>query len=326
MFAALTPFLIQIINPFRVLILTWYREDLKNVLDYLKNNFETPTDSDEMKINARANQISSIFTGMMWFCSIFTNAGYIIFPIILNIRRYFNNQDFAFILPFKAWFPFEYNYFPLYQIIYILSMHSGNMTISSICAGEGMIIGCCFHLAAQFEIISVKLKKIIDEGKSSKFSQIENDQIYNKLIKVIEIHNEAILKCEILSKILWKHVLIQYISAAFVLCISGLMLIQTDDATIFIYVFFISGFLVSTLNYSLSGNTLINASTKIQETAYNFPWYKCNVKVRKALLMIIFRAQKKVNLKVPFFEVNMETFTMVIRVFWSFYTLAKSFV
>ncbi|KAG5669907.1 hypothetical protein PVAND_000197 [Polypedilum vanderplanki] len=313
----LTPWITQALSVLRVLILVWYRKELKNVLDYLKNIFENTTDYEERKINARANQTSSLLLACMWFCNVSTDMSYIIYPIGLNIYRYLTGQEILYLLPFKAWFPFEYNYFPLYPIIYIFSIHSGNMTVACFGAGEGTVFNSCFHLAAQFEIISHKIKKIAhDDDKNSPemYSEEKNNRIYDELIKIINMHNEAIEKCAILSRVLWKNIFLLFVCSAFLMCISGLMFLQTNDASIMIYVFYISAYFVLSFNYTYSGNALINASTGIYQTSYNFPWYKCNVKVRRVILFILIRAQKKVNLKVPFFEVDMETFASV-RIF-----------
>lgn len=56
---------------------------------------------------------------------------------------------------------------------------------------------------------------------------------------------------------------------------------------------------------------LIDASTNVKDAAYDFHWYKCDTRVRKVVLMIIIHAQQKVNVKVPFFEVSLETFAWV---------------
>jgi hypothetical protein len=63
--------------------------------------------------------------------------------------------------------------------------------------------------------------------------------------------------------------------------------------------------------YSIGGNFLVDSSTRVTNTAYNFEWYKCDVKVRKMILMMMIRGQRKTAIEVPFFEASLETFGSV---------------
>lgn len=53
------------------------------------------------------------------------------------------------------------------------------------------------------------------------------------------------------------------------------------------------------------------ASSNIQNSAYDFHWYKCDGRVREMILMIIMRGQRKTAVDVPFFEATLETFGFV---------------
>lgn len=60
--------------------------------------------------------------------------------------------------------------------------------------------------------------------------------------------------------------------------------------------------------YSYGGSMLEDASTNIAFNAYNFQWFKCDEKIRKLILLIITRAQKKTGVDVPFIPASVETF------------------
>jgi hypothetical protein len=65
------------------------------------------------------------------------------------------------------------------------------------------------------------------------------------------------------------------------------------------------------LAYSIGGTMLSNSSHSIKLAIYDFPWYKCNLKVKRAILMIIRRADRETAMTVPFFKANIETFGTV---------------
>jgi hypothetical protein len=84
-----------------------------------------------------------------------------------------------------------------------------------------------------------------------------------------------------------------------------------DGIDRFIFVAYMCAYVLQIYNYTLSGSMLIYASLRVQESAYHFAWYRCDARIRTQILMIITRAQRKVNIDVPFFEVSLETFAWV---------------
>lgn len=125
------------------------------------------------------------------------------------------------------------------------------------------------------------------------------------------MHNEAIEKCEILSRTLWQNVLFHFVLSSLIICISCLMIIKSDGVEGIVFVFYLCAYTFQIYTYSACGNLLIDSSLRVNDAAYNFHWYKCDARIRKAINLIMIRAQKKVNVEVPFFEVSLETFASV---------------
>lgn len=125
------------------------------------------------------------------------------------------------------------------------------------------------------------------------------------------MHNEAIEMCNLMSIILWKNLLLLFVSSSLVVCISCLMIITSVGTGRIVFILYLCAYILQIFVYSTCGNLLIDASLKVNDAAYNFHWYKCNVKIRKAIYLIMLRAQRKVNVQVPFFEVSLETFAWV---------------
>lgn len=156
------------------------------------------------------------------------------------------------------------------------------------------------------------------------------------------MHNEVIDKCNILSETLWQNLLLHFVFSSLVICIAGLMMIKSEGVESLVFIFYLCAYILEIYIYSACGNLLIDSSLKVNDAAYNFHWYKCDVRTRKAIYLIMIRAQRKVNVKVPFFEVSLETFAwvswlkiekknlkisfQVMRLGGSFITLIKAFL
>lgn len=144
-----------------------------------------------------------------------------------------------------------------------------------------------------------------------KFSRVQNDRLLDKLTEIVDIHNEAIYCCNILSKALWQNILMHFACSSLIICLCCMMILKSDGIERLNFIFYLCAYIQQIFNYSISGNMLINASENIKDAAYDFHWYKCDARVRKVIFVIMTRAQQKINVKVPFFEVSLETFTWV---------------
>lgn len=162
-----------------------------------------------------------------------------------------------------------------------------------------------------FLLLSFSLHIAENHDSLHKFSIDENERILKRLSGIVSMHNEVIEKCNILSKTLWQNLLLHFMISSLVICIASLMIMQTNGIDRIVFIFYISAYVMQIFIYSACGNMLIESSVKVSEAAYNFHWYKCNAKVRKTILMIMRRSQRKVNVKCPFFEVSLETFAWV---------------
>ena len=158
---------------------------------------------------------------------------------------------------------------------------------------------------------SISIPSADSHETSMKFSREQNDRLLDKLTEIVDMHNEAVHCCNILSKALWKNILMHFVCSSLIICICSFMILKSDGFDRLIFIFYLCGYVLQIFSYSISGNMLINASTNIKDAAYDFHWYKCDVKIRKVIFMIMTRAQQKINVKVPFFEVSLETFTWV---------------
>lgn len=87
------------------------------------------------------------------------------------------------------------------------------------------------------------------------------------------------------------------------------MTILADGVNKLPFMNYVMGATIQTLIYSMGGNMLGEASINLRYSAYNFHWYKCDGKIRKLILMMMKRTQKKTVIEVPFFEVTKTTYS-----------------
>jgi hypothetical protein len=254
--------------------------------------------------------LSILFVAVMMAVSIF-----LLFPIAKDIYSLTVNGHRIYELPFKASFLFDISYSPLFEIIYLIAVNHAFAPSAAIIGCDGLILGLCAHLAAQLDIISFRLKHMVEDSikgsKIRKLSKREDEHVYRKLMEVVKLHDEAIEMCETVVDCLWQNNFIYFLCSTFVICILCLMITETEGADVIMFVSYLLAYLSQMFTYSISGAMMIEASTRVASSAYQFEWFRCSPKTRRAILLIITRSQRKVNLRAPFLEVSIETFGLV---------------
>lgn len=146
------------------------------------------------------------------------------------------------------------------------------------------------------------------------FSPEQNDRLFAKLQEIIKEHDRLIGVCKRMSRSMAPNVLLHYVTSAVITCICCLMILLAEGPAKIIFINYIIASTTQVFVYSIGGNMLEDSSTNIRYSAYNFSWYKCDGRIRKLILMIIFRAQKRTAVDIPFFDVSLETFGTVSEI------------
>ena len=193
------------------------------------------------------------------------------------------------------------------------------MTTAMIFSGDGLFFGICIHLSSEFDIIGQRIQNLISQEvvqstSDRHFSPETNTMIYEKLREIVIDHEKLIKLCKKMSRSFSTNVLLHYISAALITGICCLMVMLAEGADKTVFITYIGASTTQVFVYSYGGQMLAASSSKMQEHAYNFEWYKCDKKVRKLIQMIMIRTQKRTAVEVPFFQVSLETFISVSKI------------
>lgn len=184
-----------------------------------------------------------------------------------------------------------------------------------------MFFAACLHTSGQFEIIRLHLEEITAASDSAsnsdrltkKFNEDENEQLNKKLKGFIEIHNEVLEACDLMSRTFAPIIFLHLVAASILICSSCLMLFLAPGAEKSIFLNFLLGTFLDVFVHTYVGTLIIEKSTKIQQAAYNFDWYRCDVKNQKLILMILVRTRNAAAVKIPFFSASLGTFITVKR-------------
>ncbi|KAJ6644456.1 Odorant receptor 22c, partial [Pseudolycoriella hygida] len=192
---ALTPVLTQIVSAIKVLIIVKRRNDTKSILDYLKQLFVLDKDAKSLKIRNKASFVSLLFALTLCIFANLTNLFFCLLPTVKDSYRLLTGVKRSYDLPFKAVFPFDVFWSPLFEFIFITSVYSGVMTSAAIYSTDGLFLGMCSHISGEFRIIGSRISTLVEQEISDShefiegFTSEQNGRLSKKLKKIVKDHN-----------------------------------------------------------------------------------------------------------------------------------------
>ncbi|XP_018798370.1 PREDICTED: odorant receptor Or2-like [Bactrocera latifrons] len=187
----------------------------------------------------------------------------------------------------------------------ILTLPLTNIYLISLMFGELVLKDLC-----------VKLRNI----------RSENEEIMLQEFKqCIAYHRKIIDWCDDLQDLLSMDGFFHVALFGMMLCMLLFFLSMIHDlrliVTILTFVSYTTYMLFSTYYYA---NKLATASLEVANAAYDTPWYRGNLEMRKCVITMIARCQKPLQMNAGgLYPMTMETFQAVLRVSYSYFSLLQ---
>nr|ALR72560.1 odorant receptor OR15 [Colaphellus bowringi] len=224
-------------------------------------------------------------------------------------------------LPFASWYPFDVSSYPIYQIAYVhqcisvIYVTSINTYVDIIMAGFNTFIGI------QCDLLCSRLYNISKDHSSE-----ENETTLLDCIR----HHKLIVRFANNTEILFNRIYLgQFIACTSALCMALFLLTLHQESR------FESSFLVFYLTAIFSllfipcwfSSEMQGKSENIPEAAYSCNWVTASKLFKKDLIFFILRAQKPLKFyAVGFFQISVETFVLIVRSSFSYYTVLNNMI
>jgi 7tm Odorant receptor len=209
--------------------------------------------------------------------------------------------------------PFDYHFFPTYQIVYFIISYSLFVVIMTIGGVDGCVYGSCLYIAGQFQIVEQKINDLkdltLDDSKPLPLDK--NRNIKQKLIEIIKHHNQCFDLTVKASRVYEFVVLTQFVSTSVVIAMCSLNIMLSKGPDKLTFASYLLAASIQMFAFCKNGSTLTDSSANVATAIYNFEWYKCDKEVKYLVLTILMRSQKTTELKIPFCSASMATFVRV---------------
>ncbi|XP_077287683.1 uncharacterized protein LOC143912274 [Arctopsyche grandis] len=217
----------------------------------------------------------------------------------------------TFILPYDAWYPFDYQNVYVWLSLLLYQFHSGIIASigNNIC--EWIFYTIVSHICIQFKILAYKIqtmvddqlgddsnRKIVDSDESSTDNNwkinniddpIDDHKIQEKLFEYVQTHQKLIRLCENMNKVFSAANFYNFCISAILICLVGFNFLGLSSVRLVLFLLFFLVVLIQIFFLCWFGNSIIETSTELSSAVFNSYWYMTGKTVKTTLLIMMLR-------------------------------------
>ena len=208
-------------------------------------------------------------------------------------------------LPLNIRVSFDGNHNGTYALIYLCATWACANSVIVVAAIDSLMFGMITLVSMEFNILKNRFEDLKHESKGNVERQTRN---------LIQRHSELIECSKCLEKIFSPTFLFNFLQSSFVICLTAFQYTTSSEPVDSIFnLSYCAAMLNQIWLLCFFGQKIIDSSTRIADGVYDSGWEKIeNAKVRKALNVIIQRAQKPTKLTaMSFMDVSLKSFRSV---------------
>uniref|UniRef100_A0A2A4J2I8 Odorant receptor n=1 Tax=Heliothis virescens TaxID=7102 RepID=A0A2A4J2I8_HELVI len=189
-----------------------------------------------------------------------------------------------------------------------------------------IIVVMTSNVSALLRLLQVDLKNVIklrdEQNKSKNHLNISDDQSYEELRRIVDIHQRLLRIADQLTSIFGLVIFIHVAFAALEICFFGfLTMVYGGLAETIANMLTVLNAVFTIFLLSLSGQFLCDTSSEVADAAYESYWYESDCKV-KLILFIIIRAQRPSHLSaLGFSQLTLKSFSKIMSSAWTYFSL-----
>nr|APC94237.1 odorant receptor 10 [Pyrrhalta maculicollis] len=299
---------------------------IKLILDKLNEPMFQPKCEEHLQLAKSLEHFYKTYNYSVTYLAIQTSLLFLIIPLWQDEQT----------LPAKAWFPFEWEPSPNFEMIWVFqSVSVCIVTVNVACltiytTGIFMLIGLqCDYLCITFNnLTQFHVENGILLNRGEKHLQISNpkfsDVMLENLVVCIRHYTEIRKMALEIERIHEMGVFILFLGGATMIStiLFSLSTVEIGSPQSLMLMSDTMCMLVMQFVYCWFGGEITNKSANVFMTSYNTPWTDCNIRYRKVLLQFMTMTQNPIEMRVGgLLVMSNAVFTSIVKSSYSVYAL-----
>nr|XP_026498748.1 odorant receptor 4-like [Vanessa tameamea] len=323
-----------------------YRSVFKNLMMEPRDMWPTGRISeDEHKIISDAMDRLRIVVKVYFLCNAMLASIFTVPSMIAWIKNR-TGQDVELIFGFSYWLPFDPLQGHRYEIVYFVQTFHCFLSAGSMVCGD--LLFCIFlsHITTQFSLLAIRINKLIyvpiDDQLVESYSLAEYSKLHTSNINnakstndkdaeqrhieeftfIVKRHRALIRLSSDVEDLYTFTLLVNFINSSIIICFCLFCCAIIEKWNEFNYKIFCLTSILQIWILCWYGQQLLDTSTGVAEALYNCGWYVASKGMKKSMLIMMQRSQRKVYVTTYGFSiVSLDSYTTILKTSWSYFTL-----
>nr|WHS04429.1 odorant receptor 26 [Psyttalia incisi] len=221
-------------------------------------------------------------------------------------------------LPFRFYFNLPFFLSPWFEILYVTQILASYPVCYTYFCFENFLFQINITVVGQFIILHKEIREICED--KDKLVMLNESVIRSRLVRCVQKHQHLIACVETIRELYRNVMLGVVVLLSGLICLEMFQLMTSTNSTPFYtfhYCVYVGGSVTQLFFFTLSCDTLTEASLALSDAAYDVRWYINELgtstnRLVKDLSMVIMRSQRACTLTVGgFTPVTLQTFTSI---------------
>ncbi|XP_045455284.1 odorant receptor 85b-like [Melitaea cinxia] len=250
------------------------------------------------------------------------------------------------ILPFFYWLPFDPFVGYRYEIMFVIQTFHCFLAAGFMLSGDLLFVVFLSHITTHFSLLAIRIKKLLfvptddqliksyplaiyskllakNNDNENSHDLKEKEQMLNEeFISIIHQHRALIRLSGDVENMYTFSLLVNFLNSSIIICFCLFCCAFIEKWSEVTYKLFFVTAIMQTWMLCWYGQQLLDTSTGVAEALYNCGWYLASKKLKKSILIMIHRSQKRVYITTYGFSIiSLESYSTILKTSWSYFTL-----
>ncbi|XP_059049028.1 odorant receptor 4-like [Achroia grisella] len=241
-------------------------------------------------------------------------------PVVLHIYRLIRGipTDLGYV--WQLYYPFDKSKPVVHEFVYIYEVSAGMACVFCMVGCDVFFITMASHIGMLLRILQVKIRSI---GTSDGDTVVRGSlDCYDEIVAVVKIHQRLIKYGNDLEDAFAVVNLINVLLSSVDICCVMFIIVFLDPILEVSSKFFLCAALTQMGVVCWYADDIFRTSLGVSDAVYESGWYNCDIRSRRALLLMLQRSQRPLYFTaLKFSPITLNTYTSILTTSYSYFTL-----